>query len=248
MKRLDQRDAMPSVLWAWSEHGPEPARDGMALAQDAFHFATKDAARAAAYISQEFKNDSEVFAYGVLHVMALYAERVDVEFQQFMKKLFKNTFKDAPVKKTERMMTKLRQDLEEDFEDGEDLATAWDEPESAAASALLRSFPYGLGDLVRGSVTVDGADAMVAVADQLRADTQDGAGRRFEAWRIKNTHHRDAVVVGGYRDVKVLGKFSADLGEETVAMIVEIQVIDATFLSVKTHMHKPFTIARGDFW
>ena len=31
-------------------------------------------------------------------------------------------------------------------------------------------------------------------------------------------------------------------------MIVEIQVIDATFLEVKKHMHKPFTIVRGDFW
>ncbi len=85
-----------------------------------------------------------------------------------------------------------------------------------------------------------------------------------------------------YRDVKLLGKFSAaDAGE---GMIVEIQVIDKTFLEaqesgdgragawdvfpglvnelalllargpratsleVKRFMHKPFTVARGDFW
>ena len=96
----------------------------------------------------------------------------------------------------------------------------------------------------------------VAVAEQLCAGVADAAGRHFAAWRIKNTHHPDAVVrrrgsreqavsvVGGYRDVKVLGKFTAS----DLAMVVEIQVIDTTFLEVKCHMHKPFTIRRGDFW
>ena len=45
----------------------------------------------------------------------------------------------------------------------------------------------------------------------------DGAGRRFEAWRVKNTHHSGALVVGGW-----LGRFSAVTVEETLAMIVEI--------------------------
>ena len=73
----------------------------------------------------------------------------------------------------------------------------------------------------------------------------DEAGRRFEVLRVKNTHHRDAVIVGGYRDIKLLGKFSApgDLG-----MIVEIQVIDKYFVETKKFMHKPFTIVRGDFY
>ena len=88
----------------------------------------------------------------------------------------------------------------------------------------------------------------MAVAEQLRAGAQDGAGRRFEAWRVKNAHHPDAEVVGGYRDLKVLGKFSAELAEETLSMVVEIQIIDEVFLGVKKHMHKPFAIARGDFW
>ena len=65
---------------------------------------------------------------------------------------------------------------------------------------------------------------------------------------MNNTHHPDASVIGGYRDVKVLGKFSAEKEDETLAMVVEIQVIERVFLAVKTHMHKPFTIARGDFW
>ena len=37
---------------------------------------------------------------------------------------------------------------------------------------------------------------------------EDGEGRRFEAWRVKNTHHPAAVVVGGYRDVKLVGIYS----------------------------------------
>lgn len=52
----------------------------------------------------------------------------------------------------------------------------------------------------------------------------------------------------GYRDVKVLGKFSAETGGTPLSMVVEVQVLDAGFLKVKKCMHKPFTILRGDFW
>lgn len=239
---------VPQELWTWSEHGPEPAREAMALAQDAFLLATKDPAKAAKYVSEHFRKDSEVHASGALHVLSLYAERVDVEFQRFMDTLFGKKFKGAPVKKTKRMTTKLRQDLEEDFEGGAELAEAWDDAERTAADPFLRTFAYGLADLVRGSVTVDGAEAMIAIAKELRAGPTDGKGRRFEAWRVKNTHHPDATIVGGYRDIKVLGKFSAELETETLSMIVEIQIIEKVFLAVKCFMHKPFTIARGDFW
>ena len=51
-----------------------------------------------------------------------------------------------------------------------------------------------------------------------------GLGRRFEAWRVKNTHREEATTVGGYRDVKVLGLFAAS---DALRMIVEIQVIAA---------------------
>ena len=50
------------------------------------------------------------------------------------------------------------------------------------------------------------------------------------------------------RDVKVLGKFRADLGTEVMAMLVEIQIIDAAFLEVKRLMHPLYKIERGDFW
>ena len=76
----------------------------------------------------------------------------------------------------------------------------------------------------------------------------DGQGRRFEAWRIKNTHHPHADIVGGYRDFKIIGKFTAECARETLAMVVEIQIIEKQFLNVKKDMHLPFTIARGDFW
>ena len=122
-----------------------------------------------------------------------------------------------------------------------------DSSESAAASLQLRSFPYVIGDVVRGSVIVDGAGAMIEVIEKLRGNPGDGEGRRFEAWRLKNTHHSGAVVVGGYRDVKVLGRFSAVTVEETLAMIVEIQVVELTFFEVKEHMHKLYAVARGDF-
>jgi len=68
VQHLDQRDAIPSVLWAWSEHGPEPAREGLALAQEAVNFATRDLARGALYASEEFKADDELFAWGGMDV------------------------------------------------------------------------------------------------------------------------------------------------------------------------------------
>lgn len=69
-------------------------------------------------------------------------------------------------------------------------------------------------------------------------------------WRIKNTHHADAEdMTGGYRDVKVLGKFTARrqrLGLQ-VSMIVEVQVIDTVYMDIKKYMHKAYAIDRGDF-
>ena len=105
----------------------------MALAQEAFRYATQDPARTARYVSLTFDSDAEVIAYGALHMMALYAERVDVAFQAYMRQLFGKKFKKAPVKKVKRMLTKLRQDLEEDFHDGKELALAWDDAEASAA-------------------------------------------------------------------------------------------------------------------
>jgi hypothetical protein len=90
---------------------------------------------------------------------------------------------------------------------------------------------------------------MVQVADKLKSGPTMGKGS-FECWRIKNTHHPSATVIGGYRDVKVFGKFSATIeGEaEPLSMLVEIQIVDQVFLNVKKFMHKPFTVERGDFY
>jgi hypothetical protein len=54
-----------------------------------------------------------------------------------------------------------------------------------------------------------------------------------------------------YRDVKVIGQFTAGAGldgSQSLSMVVEIQVIDTTFLNVKKNMHRPFSVYRGDFW
>ena len=45
------------------------------------------------------------------------------------------------------------------------------------------------------------------------------------------------------RDTATLEGFAPQVGE-----LVEVQVIDKKFLDIKRHMHKPFTVARGDFW
>ena len=99
---------------------------------------------------------------------------------------------------------------------------------------------------MRGSVACEGPEAMLATVKELEGFEADGAS--FEAWRIKNTHHRKAEVVGGYRDVMLIGAFSAEVEGERVRTVVEVQVIDATFLAIKKYMHLPFSIARGDYW
>merc|ERR1719401_778473 len=72
----------------------------------------------------------------------------------------------------------------------------------------------------------------------------------FEVWRIKNTHHADAEdMIGGYRDVKVLGRFTAPQRRKalSISMIVEVQVIDSVYMDIKKFMHKAYAIDRGDF-
>lgn len=54
-------------------------------------------------------------------------------------------------------------------------------------------------------------------------------------------------MVGGYRDLKIIGKFGAEIGTEMLFMVVEVQVIDSVFVSIKKYMQLPYTITRGDF-
>merc|ERR1712039_892628 len=110
-----------------------------------------------------------------------------------------------------------------------------------------------LGDCVRGSVRADGAQEMISTVESLRSLNRMSTHGRFEAWRIKNTHHSAAEeTTGGYRDIKVLGRFTARTGKRgaepmPLSMIVEVQVIDAVYLDIKQYMHKAYAIARGDF-
>ncbi len=52
-------------------------------------------------------------------MLKVYADRVNVEFVKAMKKMFGDKFHAAPVKKTTRMRTKVKADLEADYADDE---------------------------------------------------------------------------------------------------------------------------------
>lgn len=173
-------------------------------------------------------------------LLGRYASTVDGEFQVLMRCLFGDRFCPAPVKKVARMEAKIQTDLKQEEPD---LAPMFADPQAAQHDARARAVFYGLGDLVRGSVVAEGSE-MLDVLRKLRDPEQATDGtRRLDVWRIKNTHHPDAKVVGGYRDIKVLGKLSSG----GVAMVVEVQIIDARFLMVKKYMHKVYAIQRGDF-
>lgn len=231
---------MPAELWAWSEHGPTPSLEAYPLVLEAWSAVGDTPEETRYYIRHHVANEAVLFARGAAHIMARYAQKVDAEFQVLMRSLFGDRFCKAPVKKVARMEPKIQMDLEQEEPD---LAPIFAEPESAQHDARARAAFYGLGDLVRGSVVAKGSE-MLEVLGKLRDPEQaKDDKRRLEVWRIKNTHHADAKVVGGYRDIKVLGKFSA--GE--LSMVVEVQIIDATFLEVKKYMHKVYAIERGDF-
>ena len=104
------------------------------------------------------------------------------------------------------------------------------------------------GVLAGGQTLVRGLQSVVdCVAYQVEQGlTQALEHLAVQRHALANTHHPDAVIVGGYRDLKLLGKFTSS--GKGLSMIVEIQIIDAVFLAVKQSMHKPFSIARGDFW
>jgi len=159
-----------------------------------------------------------------------------------MESHFGSRFKHAPVKKLPRILAKL----------------AGDEPrlleESIAADdASLRCAYFALGDIVRGSLKADGPREMADIVGQLQKLDWMSTHGKFAVWRIKNSHHHKAEeMTGGYRDVKVLGRFTAREGKMgshpiPISMIVEIQVIDVVYLDIKNYMHKAYSIDRGDF-
>lgn len=102
-----------------------------------------------ATVSCQFNSDAEFFTFGAMHVMALYAERLNAKFEAFMRELFGSMFEGAPVKHVSRMKLKLASDL---AERGEwDLLQAWSDVdnESTGVSSLeadqwvrLRTMPF----------------------------------------------------------------------------------------------------------
>merc|ERR1712187_166057 len=102
------------------------------------------------------------------------------------------------------------------------------------------------GDVLRCSLRGAGAEAMLSMKDRLHNLSPHEGGLGFDVWRVKNTHHPDAQTVGGYRDIKVLGLFTAPATEagQQLAMIAEVQILDVEFIAIKKCMHKVYAIQR----
>jgi ankyrin repeat protein len=243
--KLDQRDAMPAATWKWLEELPDDSFQRLELAFTAFRLVGTCATPGlfADYLrAHGLLTDSALYARAAAHILVGYAQLVEEPFEQFMEAHFGSRFKHAPIKKLPRIFTKL----------------AGDEPrlrqESIAAEEeSLRCAYFALGDAVRGSLRADGPREMEDIVDQLQKLNWMSTNGKFEVWRIKNSHHDKAEeMTGGYRDVKVLGRFTAREGKMgsypvPISMIVEIQVIDVVYLDIKNYMHKAYSIDRGDF-
>jgi hypothetical protein len=240
--KLDQRDAMPDGTWQWLENLPGSCFDRLESTYNAFTRLgiVGNWGQFAAYLrDSELLSDDLLYSKIGAHVIVGYADWVEEHFENFMREQFSDRFHAAPIKKLPRIYTKMT-------EDAPDLA----DPGVAAEDGNVRCAYFQLGDAVRGSVRADGGQDMVEIIEKLQKMKNLGSHGKFEAWRIKNTHHADAQdMTGGYRDVKVLGRFEARakrLGM-AISMIVEIQVIDTVYMDIKKFMHKAYAIERGDF-
>jgi hypothetical protein len=243
--RLDQRDAIPEELWGWLVDLPKSCVDRL----DAAHLCLRKlglvqgSGTLANFLRDHaLLNDSALYARSAAHILTGYAAIVDPHFTSFMKEHFGHRFKSAPVKKLARIFAKR---LGDEPRLADEYATSED-PE-------LRCSYFALGDAVRGSIEADGAEAMIDTVEHLQRLNKLSTHGRFDVWRVKNTHHASAdETTGGYRDVKVLGKFTArkKKGGEfpmPISMIVEVQVIDRVYLDIKKYMHKAYSIDRGDY-
>jgi len=243
--KLDQRDALPRQLWEWLIELPECPFQRISVAFQAFKAAglARTTFEFANYLwDHQLDTDHALFAKAAAHMMVGYGQDVDKHFAVFMQENFGKKFKHAPIKKLKRIFNKMKSD-----------APALENDRSSATDSKLRCAYFVLGDIVRGSIRTDGASEMCSVIERLKKLTRDGGVGRFQVWRIKNTHHPDAEgMTGGYRDVKVLGRFhgasdTTTRGNLPVSMIVEIQVIDSIYMDVKNYMHKAYAIDRGDY-
>jgi len=240
--KLDQRDSMPGATWQWIENLPSDCFERLQVAYKAFSGIGRvhSEQQFATYLrSHDFLCDNSLYAKCGAHMLVGWADVVQPFFDDFMREHFGSTYHGAPNKKLPRMYTKM----------GGDFPDLHDETKTSEDSTLRCTY-FQLGDIVRGAITAQGPDDLIEIVDKLQKLSTMGEIGKFEAWRIKNTHHHSASeVVGGYRDVKVLGCFTAArkrMGFK-VSQIVEIQVIDVVFTEIKKFMHKAYAIDRGDF-
>eukprot|EP00929_Paragymnodinium_shiwhaense_P047860 TRINITY_DN24277_c0_g1_i1.p1 TRINITY_DN24277_c0_g1~~TRINITY_DN24277_c0_g1_i1.p1 ORF type:complete len:849 (+),score=233.62 TRINITY_DN24277_c0_g1_i1:219-2765(+) len=242
---LDQRDAMPDDMWKWLEELPSACTAALQEAYRAFKntgavpttLAFRDM-----LVASELTMDHVLNATASAHLCTSYAKVVDEAFGLFMKGHFGSRLSMAPTKKIQRILAKKREDIPELFDE-----------KAAACDPELRCGYMQISDVVRCSLEAEGGEDMIKVVKELRQlHTMSDLGQ-LEVLRIKNSHHRafpEQEILGGYRDVKVLGRFTAKAPMPNglpISMIVEIQVVDAFFLKVKKYMHMSYTVIRGDF-
>merc|ERR1712232_165431 len=242
---LDQRDAMPEKLWRWVEELPTGCAAELWDAFEAFK-ATGAVTSTDTFrdflVAQEMTIDYVFHVRASAHLSVGYAKEVNEAFSKFMQHSFGKRLMMAPMKRIDRILAKTREDIPE-----------LKDEKAASQQGELRCGYMQLSDVVRCTLEADGSQDTIAVVNQLRQLNSMGELGKFEVWRIKNTHHQkvqDQELVGGYRDVKVLGRFSAkDLSSTglPLCMLVEVQVVDTVFLKVKGYMHLPYAILRGDF-
>jgi hypothetical protein len=154
------------------------------------------------YIRLHLPNVRSLRSVGPVHFMRLYGTVVNFQFRRWMHERFGDSFRSAPVKNPTRMINKTRSDIVADVADGAaTLLAAFDggaTVDVAAATEVQRRF-FQLADVVRGSITATGADEIAQVVATLRNSSPTSASEAgLVVWRIKNTHHVDAKVVGGY--------------------------------------------------
>eukprot|EP00927_Polykrikos_kofoidii_P039400 TRINITY_DN33799_c0_g1_i1.p1 TRINITY_DN33799_c0_g1~~TRINITY_DN33799_c0_g1_i1.p1 ORF type:complete len:1122 (+),score=207.76 TRINITY_DN33799_c0_g1_i1:188-3553(+) len=276
---LDQRDAMPESTWSWLLKPRPSCFERLHSAYEGFRSAgaaTNTGEFARFLQAKGLTKDAMLVAVGAVDLLESYAKLVNDGFVEFMQEHFEEAFKTAPVKSKARMIEKVTTDLLETLPGFSGFDSVEGVKEAAGDERIRNSF-FTLGDVVRGSIVADGAEEMLAVLDKLKTfgaahhDISVGSPT-FDVWRVKNTHHPDAVTVGGYRDMKVLGRFRqppasahsmcktwpGSLGSKrsqswrhtqpALCMIVEIQIIDVQFLAIKKFMHKVYAIERGDYW
>mmetsp|Transcript_116837 Transcript_116837/g.330563 ORF Transcript_116837/g.330563 Transcript_116837/m.330563 type:complete len:852 (-) Transcript_116837:147-2702(-) len=246
---MDQRNAMPTEVLQWLEALPDDCIERLHLAYEAFQVVgavTSTEAFRDWLAMRDLTVDFTFYATAAAHLMVEYAQGADQFFRAFMEDHFggqeDSKYKPGPVKKVTRIIAKSR----------EDMPTLVDESK-VSEDARLRCAYCQVCDVIRCTLKADGAENMISLVHKVQSLGEMSRRGKFSVWRIKNTHHvsQDAgEIVGGYRDVKLLGLFTASAPFDNglaVSMIAEVQVIDKVFFEVKTFMHRAYAIARGDY-